>query len=89
MENGDETNICHTIGGYLGGVKIPIQNRSLEWQICHILTEEDIKKNPSRYEYCEPGDKTNAFEDKNEIYAIIEEFKKAFIPGEWEIEIRE
>ena len=89
MQNGDETDITHSICGYMGGVEIPLQNRTLEWEICHILTEEDIKKDPCRYEYCKPGDTTNAFEDKNEIYQIIEQFKKAFVPGEWEIQINE
>lgn len=48
------------------------------------VTEEEIKKNPSAWEFYEPGDPTDRFESYDEAYNLALEVAKLRFPG-WEI----
>lgn len=48
------------------------------------VTEEEIKKNPSAWDFYEPGDPTDRFESYDEAYNLALEVAKLRFPG-WEI----
>ena len=92
-ENGKKSTIIH--GGYLGEEynNLPREKRGIWTSRYEIegeitLTQEEIYKDPKRWEYYDVGDKTNAFESKSELIETAKKVAKIRFP-EWNVEIED
>lgn len=56
-------------------------------EVSHVLTQEDLDKYPERWEDYDVGDKTYAFETKEEALQTAIKVAKARFPKGWKIEI--
>lgn len=72
-----------SVSGWLDGVVIPEENKTLKFELSRPITQKEIDENPSRWYGWREGDQVTAFENKQDILSLIEEIKKAFAMDEW------
>lgn len=75
-----------SIGGYLGGVKIPSELEPVKFPILRPITREDIEESPERF--C--GDRdglTHGFYSQKEIIETFKKMSGRILEGKWVIEI--
>lgn len=89
INNCQVDNPNHTICGYLGGVKVPQEFKSLEFDLGIPLTEEMIAVDMGHYKYSKPGDCGTAIHNKQDFYDTIEQLKSYFNMDEWEFVIED
>ena len=68
---------------------IPEENKTLRFELIRPLTAEEIKDDPERWSYFDEGDSVIAFEDKEDILEIIEQFKQILKEDEWIVRIED
>lgn len=61
-----------TVGGYVGGIKIPDEYTTLNIEIGRILQQDEIDSDPIRWEFYAAGDFTNAFESRDLLEETIQ-----------------
>ena len=77
------------IGGYLGGIEIPNEYKSIKGEFVRPLTQKEKDEQPDRWDYWyKVGDLVNAFESLEEIEGLIKNLKKKFSSKEWKVEIK-
>lgn len=76
-------NPGHTIGGYLGGIEIPRESESLEFDLGIPVTAEMIEQDMGHYKYHEPGDCGVALRSKQPFFEVIETLKQVFDMNAW------
>ena len=85
------SNVCGNsfVGGYLGGIEIPNEYKSIKGEFVRPLTQKEKDEQPDRWDYWyQVGDLVNAFESLEEIESLIKNLKKKFSSKEWKVEIR-
>lgn len=92
-EDGKIRTVSH--GGYLGEEynnlpreKKGIWNSKYEIEIVRPVTNEEINKDPRRWEYYEVGDRTNAFESRKELIETAKKVAALRFP-DWNVEIED
>ena len=85
----DDQDYC--VGGYLGEEhkNLPRElkdkwSSSYDIEIARGVTEEEIKNDPHRWKFYHPGEKTNGFENKEELLEVARKVAEIRFPG-WEI----
>ena len=84
-------NVCGNscVGGYLGGIEIPNEYKTITGEFVRPLTQKEKDSQPDRWGYgYQVGDLVNAFESLEEIESLIKKLKKKFSSKEWKVEIR-
>ena len=84
-------NVCDSssVGGYLGGIEIPNEYKTIKGEFVRSLTQKEKDERPDRWCYLyQVGDLVNAFESPQEIEGLIKNLKKKFSSKEWKVEIR-
>lgn len=77
------------VGGYLEGIEIPNEYKSIKGEFVRPLTQKEKDEQPDRWDYWyQVGDLVNAFESLEEIESLIKNLKKKFSSKEWKVEIR-
>lgn len=66
---------------------IPEENRTLKFELVRPLTAKEIEDDPERWRSYDEGDSVIAFEDKEDILEIIEQFKQILKEDEWIVRI--
>ena len=86
----DVNNVCGNsfVAGYLGGIEIPNEYKTIEGEFVRPLTQKEKDEQPDRWGYWyQVGDLVNAFESLEELEGLIKNLKKKFSTKEWEIDI--
>ena len=84
------SNVCgnSSVGGYLGGIEIPNEYKSIKGEFVRPLTQKEKDEQPDRWDYWyQVGDLVNAFESLEELEGLIKNFKKKFSSKEWKVKI--
>ena len=86
----DVNNVCGNshVAGYLGGIEIPNEYKTIEGEFVRPLTQKEKDEQPDRWScQYQVGDLVNAFESLEEIEELVKNFKKKFSIEEWKINI--
>ena len=84
-------NPTRWVGGYLGGFKMPEENKTIEFDLMRPLTKEEIESDKDRWYGYETDDGvalTRSFLSEEDIYKTIEELKPCF-SDDWEIVVKD
>lgn len=84
------SNVCgnSSVGGYLRGIEIPNEYKSIKGEFVRPLTQKEKDEQPDRWDYWyQVGDLVNAFESLEELEGLIKNFKKKFSSKEWKVKI--
>ena len=86
----DVDNVCDnsSVCGYLGGIEIPNEYKTIKGEFVRPLTQKEKDELPDRWAGYQVGDLVNAFESLEEIESLIKNLKKKFSSKEWKVEIR-
>lgn len=77
-----------SVSGYLGGIEIPNEYKTIKGNFVRPLTQKEKNKYPNRWDwFYRAGDLVNAFESLEELEELIKKFKKKFSTKEWKINI--
>lgn len=75
-----------TVGGYLGGIKIPNEYKSFNASIVRPLSKEEVA-DTKRWEFYEEGDMVDAFCSLDELNECIETIRQIFPEDKWNVVI--
>lgn len=84
------SNVCgnSSVCGYLGGIEIPNEYKTIKGKFVRPLTQKEKDEYPNRWgRYYQVGDLVNAFESLQEIEDLIKKLKKNFPSKEWKVEV--
>lgn len=74
-----------SVSGYLDGYKIPQEFTGIDVELGRRVTAEMIEEDDLRWASYDPGDMTNAFDLKDDIYKLLDILKTyVFTENEWE-----
>lgn len=73
------------VSGYLDGYKIPREFTGIDVELGRRVTAQMIEEDDMRWACYHPGDMTNAFDTKEDIYKLLDFLKKyVFVEDEWQ-----
>lgn len=73
------------VGGYLGGVVIPYEYKSLKLELLRKVNAKEKEQYYGRWKDYDVDDKTNAFYSEEEIITLFKNILPELIKGKWKV----